>query len=167
MRLELDDRFKNRIKGTFEKYELEVGILEDKKYRKPMRGERGKKGKDVLTQFAGTTVRKATQQRTDVSLSEISKANRERYDYLKKPFRSGKTPEIKKLLDDFFNFCFGRTESKRLENTLQAIVRNPILKKRYGQNSPLTKAIKGFDHIMMDTAQLFKAIGARVKVRGK
>ena len=60
MNLRLDDRFKDSVRGTFEKYELQVGILEDSKYRKPLRGERGKKGKDVLTTYAGTKVRKAS-----------------------------------------------------------------------------------------------------------
>lgn len=164
MNLRIDERFKNNVKGVFEKYEFEVGILEDKKYRKPLRGERGKKGQDVLTTYAGTKVRKASQKRTDIDISEISKENRERYDYLRKPFKT-KSTEIQRLLNDFFEFAFGRTEAKRLENTLQAVVRNPILRKRYGSNSSLTKAIKGFDHVMIDTAQFFKAIKAKVKVR--
>lgn len=166
MIVKLDGRFKQNLKGVFGKYEFEVGILDDKKYRQPMRGERGKKGQDVLTQFAGVPVRKASRQDTDISLSEISRQNRERYNYLKRPFVK-KTPEIKRLIDDFFGLAFGRTEAKRLQNTLQAVVRNPILKKKYGSNAPLTKKIKGFDHVMMDTAQFFKAIVARVKIKGK
>lgn len=164
MRPVLDKRFKKNIKGYFEKYEFEVGILDDKNYRKPLRGESGKKGQDVLTSFAGTKVRKASQKRTEIKISQISKENRDRYNYLLKPFKK-KTPELQKLLDDFFKFAFGRTEAKRLENTLQAVVRNPILRKKYGSNSSLTKAIKGFDHVMMDTAQFFKAITAKVKTR--
>lgn len=162
--LKLDSRFQKRIRGTFEKYEFEVGILDDKEHRTPMRGERGQKGQDVLTSFAGTKVRKASRKMSGIKLSEISKANRERYDYLRKPFQQENT-DIARLIKDFFNFAFGKTERKRLENTLQAVVRNPILKKRYGRNSALTQKIKGFDHVMMDTAQFFKSIRARVKVK--
>lgn len=164
MRLTLDNKFKKKIKGTFEKYEFEVGILEDKEHRKPMRGERGQKGQDVLTSFAGATVRKASRKLSGTKISEVSKANRDRYDYLRKPFRQ-KNTDIARLIKVFFQFAFGKSERKRLENTLQAVVRNPILKKRYGTNSSLTKTIKGFDHVMMDTAQFFKSIRARVKVK--
>lgn len=165
MNIKLDKRFKNNIRGTFEKYDFEVGILQDKAYRKPLRGERGKKGKDVLTSYAGTTVRKASMQRTETQISDISKEMREQFNYLQEPFKT-KDNDIQKLIKDFFDFAFGRTEARRLENTLQALVRNPILKKEYGTNAPLTKAIKGFDHVMMDTAQFFKAIRARVNKRG-
>lgn len=164
MQLTIDKRFKKHVKGVFEKYEFEVGIIEDKPYRKPARGERGLKGKDVLTTYAGTTVRKATRVKSDKMVSEVSKANRERYDYLQEPFRRKNTP-IQRLIKQFFDFAFGRTEAKRLENTLQAVVRNPILSKQYGSNATLTKKIKGFDHVMVDTAQLFKAIRARVRVK--
>lgn len=162
MRLKLDKRFKNNIKGVFEKYEFEVGILNDAKYRKAKRGERGQKGQDVLTTFAGTKVRQATMKRTSTSMTEISREMRREYDYLQKPFKKMST-EMRRLIKDFFEFSFGRTEAKRLENTLQAIVRNPILKRKYGSNSELTQKIKGFDHPMIDTAQFFKAIEAKVK----
>lgn len=167
MNIQIDKRFQKRIKGTFEKYEFEVGILEDKAYRKPLRGERGLKGQDVLTNYAGMKVRKASRKKTEVNLSDISKENRDRYDYLQKPFKK-MSPEIEKLFKDFIKFVFGKTEAKRLQNTLQAVVRNPIRSKMYGQNSQLTQKIKGFDHVMMDTAQFFKAIRARVvkKKRG-
>lgn len=164
MKLTFDKRFQKKLRGTFEKYEFEVGILDDKAYRKPLRGERGKQGKDVLTSYAGTKVRKASRIKTDLKISDISKENRERYNYLQAPFKN-QDPALKKLFKDFFGLAFGKTEAKRLENTLQAVVRNPILKKHYGQNAALTKTIKGFDHVMMDTAQFFKSIRARVRIK--
>lgn len=162
MNFRLDKRFQKKAQGIFESYEFEVGILEDKPYRKPLRGERGQKGQDVLTKYAGTTVRKASRKNSDMTLSEISVMNRARYNYLVEPFRN-MSPELKKLLEEFMGLLFGKTKERRLENTLQAIVRNPILKKEYGSNSRLTQTIKGFDHVMVDTAQFFKGIKARVR----
>jgi hypothetical protein len=52
---------------------------------------------------------------------------------------------------------------KRVENLLQAIVRNPILQQEYGGNSANTADDKGFDRHLFDTGQMFKAIKARVK----
>jgi hypothetical protein len=164
--MKMDARFKKNMRGVFEKYEFEVGILQDKAYRIPMRGQIGQKGQDVLTKFAGATVRKASRRNSGKNISDISAANRKRYNYLVKPFRQ-KNTDIQRLMKRFFDFAFGRTTEKRLENSLQAIVRNPILSKKYGSNSSLTKKIKGFNHVMMDTAQLFKSIKARVRKKGQ
>jgi hypothetical protein len=152
---------------SIRKYEFEVGILEDKPYRKPLRGERGLKGKDVLSNYAGGPVRKASRKASDKMISEVSKENRERlgFNYLSKPFEN-RSSDIIKFTDAFFDYAFGRTEEARLRNLLQAIVRNPILKGEYGRNSRLTQKIKGFNRYMIDTAQLFKNIKADVKVKG-
>lgn len=168
MKLKLDKRFKKNIAGRFGKYEFEVGILEDKPYRKPMRGEPGLKGKDVLSNFAGGPVRKASRKASDIMISEVSKENRERlgFNYLSKPFEN-KSSDIMKFTAAFFDYAFGRTEQRRLTNLLQAIVRNPILKRDYGRNSELTQKIKGFDRYMIDTGQLFKNIKAKVTTVGR
>lgn len=167
MKLVLDKRFKKNIAGRFGKYDFEVGILQDAPYKKPLRGERGKKGKDVLATYAGGPVRKKSRQASAVMLSEVSKENRERlgFNYLSKPFEK-RSSDIIRFSKEFFNLAFGRSEKRRCENLLQAIVRNPILRGDYGQNSELTRKIKGFDRYMIDTAQMFKAIKAKVNVRG-
>jgi hypothetical protein len=168
MKIVLDKRFKKNIAGRYGKYEFEVGILEDKPYRKPLRGERGLKGKDVLSNYAGGPVRKASRKASDKMISEVSKENRERlgFNYLSKPFEN-RSSDIIKFTDAFFDYAFGRTEEARLRNLLQAIVRNPILKGEYGRNSRLTQKIKGFNRYMIDTAQLFKNIKADVKGQGE
>lgn len=56
---------------------------------------------------------------------------------------------------------------KRLENLLQAIVRNPILRLEYGKNTATAADNKGFDRHLFDTGQMFKAITARAKRVGK
>ena len=58
--------------------------------------------------------------------------------------------------------------SARAENLLQAIVRNPMLRGDYGPNlQRRRRKRRGSDRAMIgDTAQLFKAIKAIVKVKG-
>ena len=166
MRIELDKRFAKKARGMFSKYEFEVGVLEDKAYRAPLRGKRGMGGKDVISQYAGGPVRRASRQPTGVTISEVSEANRERMgkNYLTEPFQK-RSSDIIKFSTEFFKLVFGRSQQRRCENLLQAIVRNPILKGEYGANSALTQKIKGFNRRMIDTAQLFKNIKARTNLR--
>lgn len=49
---------------------------------------------------------------------------------------------------------------KRLENAGRALVRNPILRSRYGSNKASTAKEKGFNHYGMDTGTLFNNIKA-------
>ena len=166
MKLELSRSLQKTLQGKFNKYEFEVGIIQDKQYKLPVEFNQSQtNSSEVLTKFAGATVRKASRKNSDKTVSEISREMRDKYDYLVSPFKR-KDTAIQKLIKDFFSFAFGRSEKKRLENTLQAVVRNPILKKQYGRNTQATINHKGFDHVMMDTAQFFKAIKAKVKVRG-
>ena len=168
MRIVLDKRFAKRAQGMFSKYDFEVGVLDDKAYRAPLRGKRGLGGKDVVSQYAGGPVRKASRSPTAVTISEVSEANRERMgrNYLIEPFKK-RSSDIIKFSNEFFKLVFGRSQQRRCENLLQAIVRNPILRGEYGTNAPLTQKIKGFNRFMIDTAQLFKNLKARCNVRSK
>lgn len=163
MKIEINKKFKDNLKGRFNKYAFEVGIIEDGPYFLPKRGARGLGGTDVLSSFAGGPVRKKSRKQSGFSLSQVSKENRKnlKFNYLKKPFER-KSSDIIRFTKEFFKYAFGRSEPKRLTNLLQAVVRNPILRGDYGTNSPLTKKIKGFNRKMIDTAQLFRAIKARV-----
>lgn len=166
MKIKLDRRFKKNVAGRFGKYDFQVGVLDDGPYYRPKTGERGLKSQDVITQYAGGPVRIKSRKSSDKTVSEVSKENRERlgFNYLSKPFQK-KTTDIIRFTNEFFKLAFGRSEKRRCENLLQAIVRNPILRREYGSNSPLTQKIKGFDRSMIDTAQLFKAIRAKCTIK--
>lgn len=166
MKIELDRRFKKKLEGRFGKYEFEVGVLDDGPYKKPRRGERGLQGKDVIGQYAGGPVRKKSRADSGLMISDVSRENRERlgFNYLSEPFQK-ESSDIVKFSREFFRLVFGKSEKRRCENLLQAIVRNPILRGEYGPNSDLTKKIKGFDRGMIDTAQLFKALKAFCRVK--
>lgn len=167
MIIQLDKRFQKRVQGMFGKYQFEVGVLEDKPHYLAKRGARGKKGKDVLKGFAGGPARQQTRKQSGQSVAEVSESLRKNlgFNYLTKPFESSKNKDILAFTNAFFKLVFGRTQQKRAENLLQAIVRNPMLRGDYGSNAPLTQAIKGFDRKTIDTAQLFKSIRARCKVK--
>jgi hypothetical protein len=167
LNIRLDKRFKKNVVGRFGKYQFEVGVLQDGPHKNPKKGARGAGGKDVISSYAGGPVRKTSRQVGPLTLSEISAANRAHlgFNYLTKPFEKT-TSDIIKFTKEFFRLAFGKSEKRRAENLLQAIVRNPILRGDYGSNSSLTRKIKGFDRKMIDTAQLFKNIKAVCKIRG-
>lgn len=167
LEIRIDKKFASKLNGRFGKYKFEVGILEDKPHKDAKRGVRGLKGADVKTTFAGGPRRKVGNT-SSKTVAQVSKANRQRlgFNYLSRPFKE-KSSDIIKFSREFFRLAFGKSEPKRCENLLQAIVRNPILRGDYGGNSPLTIAIKGFDRGMIDTAQLFKNLKARCVRSGR
>lgn len=164
--LKLDKKFKKNVQGIFGKYEFEVGVLQDKSHMTPMTGQRGLHGQDVISNYASGPIRKASSKDSGLAISDVSKSMRDRlgFNYLQKPFQK-RSSDIIKFSNEFFKLVFGKSEKRRCENLLQAIVRNPMLRGDYGKNSDLTKKIKGFDRYMIDTAQLFKAIKAKCTVK--
>ncbi len=163
MQLRLDKRFRKNVSGRFGKYRFEVGILQDAPHKNPAEEINGVK---QLGSYAGGPVRKKGRGNGPLTISEVSKANRDRmgFNYLTEPFKKTSS-DIVRFSREFFKLAFGRSEKKRAENLLQGIVRNPILRGDYGSNSRMTQREKGFDRKMIDTAQLFKAIKAICKVR--
>lgn len=161
MEIKFRKGFADRLNARFGQYDLQVGVLSDG----PHLEARGRPA--ALGTYAGGPVRKKSREPSGVTIAEVSAANRERLgiNFLTYPFKL-KTSEIIKFTEGFFKLAFGRSEPRRLENLLQAIVRNPILRGEYGGNGPTTKRRKGFDRGMIDTAQLFKAIKASVSKRG-
>ncbi len=166
MQLTLSKGFAERVQARYDRFRMEVGILEDAPHKEPKRGAHGLKGEDVKSSYAGGPVRKKSSKDSGVTIAQVSVANRERlgFNYLTAPFHL-KDSTIVKFSEAFFKMASGKASSmkKRVENLLQAIVRNPILRGDYGSNTAHTQRIKGFNRKMIDTAQLFKAIKARVK----
>ncbi len=169
MKLELDSRFQKKVKGMFEKYSFEVGVLKDGPHKRAAIGERGLKGQDVITDYAGGPRRKISTKNPDtgLSISDVSKSLRDHlgFNYLSKPFEK-RSSDIIKFSSEFMKLVFGKSQKKRVENLLQAIVRNPMLRGDYKRESPLTQRIKGFSRPTIDTAQLFKAITAKCDEKG-
>lgn len=152
------------IKGKVEPYSFEVGILVDGPHKNAASKNRG------LKSFAGGPARR-TGGGASSSLEDVSKNVRSflGFNYLKKPFQN-KSDDTTRLATTFLDFALNEgkaTKKKRLENLVQAVVRNPILRGTYGRNSKRTADIKGFNRKLIDTAQFFKAIRGRVVFGGK
>lgn len=160
MKLKMGGKWIKGMERAIEGFEFEVGILDDKKHFLPQRKQ--------FKNYAGGPSTKVKRKYGEATIGEIFIFNQERIgkDLLRTPFEK-KNSQIIKFSNEFLKVAFKRTGSsiKRVENLLQAIVRNPILSQKYGQNTQETKAAKGFNRHLIDTAQMFKAIKAKVTKR--
>lgn len=159
LKIQLNKTFAERLKGRLENYDMTVGILKDGKHYLP-------KQPRELKNYAGGEVRKIDRNAIGpvLNISTVSKKMRQYlgFNYLREPFTES-TSDVTRFLATFFNYAFGRSTSRRLENTLQAVVRNPILRGEYYIESERTIKEKGFSRPMIDTGQLFQSIKAEVK----
>jgi hypothetical protein len=167
VKLELGRSWAKKLQHRVERYEFEVGVLDDKPHR--FAKEHGLFETPDLGQYAGGPVRKATRVESDLSVGDVLIKNQDRMNtnLLLEPFQK-ENSEILRFTTTFLKMVSsGKASLKRLENLLQAIVRNPILKQEYGPNSSTTADNKGFDRHLIDTGQMFKSIRARVRTKGK
>jgi hypothetical protein len=154
----LDRRFTHQARGVLEKYEFTVGVLQDSVHKEADTAQK--------SSYAGGPTRKASNRNSGMTISEVSEDLRKRtgINIYTQPFLGKKNKDILAFVKDYFELCAGKTSKKRVENLLQAIIRNPILRGDYGRNTKQTAKAKGFNRFMIDTAQLFRAITSKVKV---
>lgn len=155
--IKLDRRFYNQARGRFGKYAFDVGILNDKPHYEAVPGS--------LKGYAGGPARRQSRVPSGKTIAQVSKELRTNLgiNFYTAPFKARKNRDILRFAKSFFLLCAGKQQRRQVENYLQAIVRNPILRGDYGSNSPLTAKIKGFDRLMIDTSQLFRAIRAKTR----
>ncbi len=182
-----DARFTKEVRARIERFDLNVGIIEDGPHRNPLT-KKEIEGKNLsaikraakadkatpakfhaIGNYAGGPVRKAGR-KIGGTLSEVSKSVREKLgiNFYTAPFRkpSLKSVELQRFLKAFVAYVRDdKSGVRRIENTMQAVVRNPILRGEYGSNSTAAANTKGFDRLLIDTGQLFKAIIARATKR--
>lgn len=162
MRIELGKTWGKKLQGRIQRYEFEVGVLDDKPHKNPI--EQGRFEQPQLKSYAGGPVRRTSREAGALSIGQVLVENMKRLNIniLAAPFKD-RNSDILKFTAEFLKLVTTKKASlKRLENLLQAIVRNPILKQEYGGNSPATADAKGFDRHLFDTGQMFRAIRARV-----
>jgi hypothetical protein len=135
--------------------EAEVGIIDD--YQE--RGATTKTGRTVagervlgLKGFSGATGKQRAQE-LDANYGIISTA----FNRMSNEDVIDITEQIGKAISEDSDDA----DRRRYLNGLQAIVRNPIMRKEYGSNSPVTVKIKGFDWVGVMTGQFFDNIRAR------
>lgn len=163
MQLKLDPKFRKKMQARFDRFDMQVGILEDANHRNAAPASKG------LASYAGGPLRKKGSP-GELTIAEVAEEIRkeQNVEWLEGPFKN-RSSDILKFTDGFLRMASGKATSmrKRVENLMQAIVRNPILRGDYGSNSAQARKWKTFDRYLMDTGQFFKGITAKVKIRGR
>ena len=164
MKLEFGKSWAKKLQGRIEMYEFDVGVLDDKPHKNPV--VHGRFEEPQLGSYAGGPVRKTSREESGVSISDVLIENQERLNInlLLRPFQE-QGSDLIKFTTYFLRYVAEVKGSsiRRVENLLQAVVRNPILNQEYGQNNASTADAKGFDRHLIDTGQTFKAIKARAR----
>lgn len=163
MKINLGSSWGKKLQRRVDGVEFQVGVLDDSPHKNPV--EQGLFQTPQLKTYAGGPVRKTSRQTSGVTTGDVLIQNMERtnHNFLLEPFQK-KNSEILKFTSYFLKYIVGRPGAsiKRIENLLQAIVRNPILNQEYGPNNSTTADNKGFDRHLFDTGQMFKSIRARM-----
>lgn len=164
MKIELGKTWGKKLQGRIQSYQFDVGVLEDKEHLEAVETPRFEQPN--LGSYAGGPVRRTTRRASGMTVGEVLVENMKRLNInlLLRPFQE-KNSEIMKFTETFLKFVVkrGNVSIRRVENLIQAIVRNPILRQEYGQNSSEAADLKGFDRHLIDTGQTFKAIKARAR----
>lgn len=163
MKLQLGKSWEKKLESRIEGFNFEVGILDDKPHKEAVETPRFQTPN--LGTYAGGPVRITSRKESGKSIGDVLVENMKRLNInlLWAPFQNPDA-EIHKFTRAFLQLVVKKGMSpKRVENLLQAIVRNPILKQEYGRNKSTTADAKGFDRNIIDTGQVFKAIKAKVK----
>lgn len=170
MKISLGNSWEKKLAKRINGVEFEVGILDDGPHMEPVDEPLFGSTNPPLKTYAGGPVRRTSRRPSGVTTGDVLVQNMERLNtnILLEPFQK-KNADILKFTNYFLRYIVGRmggNSVKRIENLLQAIVRNPILKQEYGPNNSTTADNKGFDRHLFDTGQMFKAIRARMIRRG-
>lgn len=145
--------FLNRQVG---KRTLEAGILEDRPAAKFKRERAGDLAGGPRNKMAGNS---------SVNLRQLMAVFEQKYNILLAPWRNPSTRRLRHLLVNELvrdMASWGRN-GQRLLNAAQAVIRNPLARGEYGENSRTTAARKGFNRLMINTGRLFNAIKVRFK----
>ena len=150
-----------QLNKEYAQFEFHTGITEDKAEPLPKYGE--------LKQFHGGPALKKGK-KSEVMVSEVAKKFDEIYNWLIGAWsgrgNNSNNFDVLKVLYEYSRFLGKPGNENRLRNTVQSVVRNPILRGDYGDNSEEATKKKGFNRFMIATGTFFDNIKAVVKRRG-
>lgn len=144
-----------KIAFKLDKYEVQVGLLENKVRNKPKFGQ--------FKNYAGKTLLREGGVSKGASMVEVAEYLDKNYKWLRKPFLLKNNKEVVAVINDIVKDMNGQDLKQRILNGFQAVVRNPILRGEYGFHSAKWAKKKGFNQLLMMTGQFFKNIKSRFK----
>lgn len=137
---------------------IEVGIINGK-----LRKQAKSKGAG-LKSVGNMQARKIANKDTKQSTADVLEVLDNKLGILDKPLDKNNSSEYKEFIEcivDYANYKSTITLN-RLKNSLKVVIIKPIAKSIYGSNAQDTAKRKGFNKLMVDTAQTIKAIEVSV-----
>lgn len=148
---------KGLVQADLDKFSVQVGVLEDKpaaKWKSPSK-----------TFFGGPANRQAGLNKK-TTLREILSKFEAVYNLLAGPWTEDGNKDVVEVTKEMQrSLAKSRdhvADRNRFENAAQAVVRNPILRGDYGDNSKMWQEAKGFNRLLINTGKLFSHIRARL-----
>lgn len=152
-----------------EKYEFDIGI-NNKPRREPMESGSYDVQDSSIGAYAGGPIKKMSRVPSPIKNTDVLESINTRlgFNILQKPFKEkGQNQNIVRFTRQFLRYALENksVSKRRIENLLQAVIRNPILKLQYGSNSAFWADAKGFDRYLFHTGQFFRSIVVTLKKR--
>ena len=149
---------------------IKAASIDHKKGTRPLPNQSDTGGKQQLTRYIRRKGRQSNPKLTQVA-AWVDKRRRGQM-FAQFNIKAAHNADVLRVADEFAQILAEYIDQgkptlrtvRRLENTCQALVRNPILAHRYGKNKPSTIKNKGFDAYGIATGTLFDNITA-VRVR--
>lgn len=121
-----------------------------------------KKWKRERKNFYGGPANKIAGVDTKSNIREVFAKLNLRYQLLLAPWRNANSKEQVQVAKELVNSLnAGGKPTNAMRNAIQAVIRGPIQRGEYGNNSKGWAAIKGFNRLLINTGTLFRAIKAR------
>lgn len=111
-------------------------------------------------QLAGGPRNRQAGQNKSVTLRALMQAFNVRYHLLLAPWRSAANKDVTRVVQEIARNLKTKGDLRRFINASQAVVRNPLARGDYGDNSPWWAKIKGFNRLMINTGKFFNSIKA-------
>ncbi len=123
------------------------------------------KVKDIQAKSRALRLSKVKPQKATLTLRDVVKRAQRAtgINFLRLPFVKARSPAYRKFIDAYMRAASKNKSMVKVERLLLEVVTTPILKKRYGRNSPGTKATKGFNRRFIDTGQMIKGLSSQIK----
>lgn len=144
------------VNKKLKKLDVNVGVLVD--------GPAAKwKREQAAVPLAGGPHNKIAGNAT-TSLREVMDKMVVRFNILLAPWKNRNNQEAREVTSALIDeLNHGAPKRNRLPNAVQAVIRNPITRQEYGDNTQGWAMKKGFNRLMINTGRLFRAIVARFK----
>ncbi len=152
-----EERLTSFIGKRLGKYDVEVGVFED---------EKAAKWKKARKNFHGGPANKIAGRSDKTTIKEVFAKWNLRYQLLLAPLRAEGNKDVVEVIGRMIADLgtLGK-QKKEFLNAVQALIRNSIMRGDYGENSRKWAKAKGFNRLLINTGEMFKAIKARFAKR--